>query len=53
MFGGELMSNWVAINTSGIQKQAPIAVVTMGALEDLGYVVDYSWANAFTLGLVY
>jgi len=43
VFGSELMTGW--INGAG----APLSEVTVGALDDLGYRVDYGAADDFTL----
>ncbi|MEZ4588580.1 MAG: hypothetical protein R2909_19550 [Gemmatimonadales bacterium] len=43
-FGNELMTGWF---TAGVR--APLSVVTVGALEDLGYGVSYAAAEAFVL----
>lgn len=43
IMGTELMSGWVGDGTS------PLSVVTIGALEDMGYTVDYRAADPYSL----
>jgi len=44
VFDAELMTGYVGDSTL-----LPISLVTVGALEDLGYTVDYSQADSYTL----
>ena len=44
MFGSELMTGYI----SGVPD--PLSTVTVGALQDMGYTVNYSAADPFTLG---
>jgi hypothetical protein len=41
VFGCELLSQWCEVT--------PVSAITLGSLEDLGYQVDYSAADDFTL----
>jgi len=41
-FGDELMTGYIALTTS-------LSPVTIGALDDLGYEVNYAAADAYTL----
>jgi Tryptophan-rich Synechocystis species C-terminal domain/Leishmanolysin len=44
VFGNELMTGFI----SGVPD--PLSTVTVGALQDMGYTVNYSAADAYTLG---
>ena len=46
VFGHELMTSSLSIEPG---MREPLSAVTIGALEDLGYTVDYSAAEAYTL----
>lgn len=43
--GGELMSPWI-----GVAERPPVSAITLGALADLGWVVDMSVAEDYTVG---
>ncbi|MBW3552115.1 MAG: putative Ig domain-containing protein [Gemmatimonadetes bacterium] len=46
-FGNELMTGF----TEPVGIFQPLSRVTIGAMEDIGYAVDYTAADAYTLGL--
>lgn len=49
-FGDEVLTPVIRINQNGNNHQ-PLSRMTLGALEDLGYVVDHTAADAYSLPL--
>ena len=43
----ELMTGW--LNNSSAYDSIPLSRITIGALQDLGYAVNYDEAESFTL----